>query len=574
MKLNQENVNSMKSGVFNNSSYFGYKSKILKSGICKYFRRGINDKFEWCVIEMLLFGIKNKGLVTNLLNRLKILIMEDVLYSDISIISKCIDILNDINVNHSIETNIKKLLLFCKIVTQAKRSRICSYLNNWWKYNEKQWDFEHVKVDKVLKYKKDKDTIELLQLGELLIETNDEGIFDIFNKMVQLNGVFGRRYRRNEAIYLFWEIMNDKCKEKKVFDFALEMFMRKQMKERFHYGVWIGMIVLYDMENRNINDECNVNIDEYIDKREKIDINEDFVVNDWHVNKKFGLGKYSKVGAFIVNEEFGAFDIEKVKKYKDFYITCKENNDKVNHSKPNNVFYNLKYIDFNEFKIIKVIEEGVCGLKKCCIIVEYQNEKYVLKEMKNGGADYMFMDSIKSYFGIIDLNMIRIKTNKTMERIDKTIRTYSKGNWKFSDKNNVIYCMMKYYENKGDAGKNQELFKDNIEKQKELIKIRLFNGLFRSSDNIMRNILVDINDNLISIDENDIFGKRKHIFDKHDWCKKHINKDIIINMIDEIICVDKNKIIEKMKLYGFHDKITEFKERFDNYKQIVLNEIS
>lgn len=556
MKLNEARVNSMKSGIFNNSSYYGYQSKILKSGICKYFRRGINDKFEWCVVEMLLFGIKNKGLVTNLLNRLKILVMEDVLYSDVSIIYNCIDILNDINVKDSIETNLIKLVMFCKIVTQGKRSRICSYVNNWWKHNEK--DLEKVKLEKVLKYKKEKDTYELLQLGELLINCDDDSIFDIYNKMVKMKGVYGRRFRRNDGIYLFWEIMKEKS-EKRIFDFALKMFMRKQMKERYHYGIWISLIMLYGVEEREITKNVECFVEEYIEKRDKMDISEDFVVNDWHVNKKYGLGKYVKVGALIVNETFGSFEKEVAEKYKEFYITCKEKME-------------MKYIDFKEFEIIKVIEEGVCGLKKCCIIVEYKGEKYVLKEMRKGGLDYMFVDSVKSHFNILDLKMKRIKSNKTMERIDKTKRTFCK-NWKLIDKENIIYCMMKYYDNQGDAGKHKQLFKNDIEKQKELIKIRLFDGLFRSSDNIMRNILIDMDNKLISIDENDIFGKRKHIFDKHDWCKKHIDKDIIINMVDEITSVDKNVIIEKMKEYGFNEKIIEFEERFDNYKNIVKNEL-
>ena len=40
---------------FNNMSEFGYKSSILKSGICKYFRRGEKEKFTWCVMEMAKF---------------------------------------------------------------------------------------------------------------------------------------------------------------------------------------------------------------------------------------------------------------------------------------------------------------------------------------------------------------------------------------------------------------------------------------------------------------------------------------------------------------------------------------
>ena len=52
---------------FNNSSYHGYKSSILKSGICKYTRRGEKEKMKWCVMEMARFNEheKGQGLVTN-----------------------------------------------------------------------------------------------------------------------------------------------------------------------------------------------------------------------------------------------------------------------------------------------------------------------------------------------------------------------------------------------------------------------------------------------------------------------------------------------------------------------------
>jgi len=39
-------VENIKAGTFNNRSYFGYNSKVLKSGICKYYRRKKFDKFE------------------------------------------------------------------------------------------------------------------------------------------------------------------------------------------------------------------------------------------------------------------------------------------------------------------------------------------------------------------------------------------------------------------------------------------------------------------------------------------------------------------------------------------------
>jgi len=72
-------VEDMSYGMFNNRGYYGYSSKVLKSGICKYFRREYFDKFEWCCMEMMLFGVSSSGLVSNLCNRLNILVMEKII---------------------------------------------------------------------------------------------------------------------------------------------------------------------------------------------------------------------------------------------------------------------------------------------------------------------------------------------------------------------------------------------------------------------------------------------------------------------------------------------------------------
>ena len=55
--------------VFNNISYNGFKGSVIKSGICKYTRRAFFEKLEYCIVEMAMFGIKSKPLITNLINR-------------------------------------------------------------------------------------------------------------------------------------------------------------------------------------------------------------------------------------------------------------------------------------------------------------------------------------------------------------------------------------------------------------------------------------------------------------------------------------------------------------------------
>ena len=165
-------VEEMSCGMFNNKSYWGYKSSVLKSGVCKYYRREMFDKFEWCVMEMMVFGLKNSGMLSNIINRMKILIMEEIVVDEIDVINKCVDLFNNIdNINN--EEFLKKvemMKMICDLVKGCKRSRMVSYVNNWWKYNElsmdEYWDIE---LNKVLKYKKKGDSDELLKLGEWLI---------------------------------------------------------------------------------------------------------------------------------------------------------------------------------------------------------------------------------------------------------------------------------------------------------------------------------------------------------------------------------------------------------------------
>ena len=131
--------------------------------------------------------------------------------------------------------------------------------------------------------------------------------------------------------------------------------------------------------------------------------------------------------------------------------------------------------------------------------------------------------------------------------------------------------MMDYWDNIGDLGKNKDKLKD-IKVVEECLKIRYFDGLFRSSDNILRNILVNEGGELLSIDEGDIFGKRKYILNMNsDWCRISCDKvlvDKVINYFIENKEMLKIKVKEVMIKYDF-DKSEEFNERIDNYKDIV-----
>ena len=234
----------------------------------------------------------------------------------------------------------------------------------------------------------------------------------------------------------------------------------------------------------------------------------------------------------------------------------------------------IKTIDWKNFTNINVIEEGVCGLKVCCIKVIFNGKSYILKEMRksfNYGRDYLLLDRLKSSFNIKDMNMIRIQSDYGLERIDLSVNTFKK-NWIIA-KRDCIYCMMNYFENIGDLGKSKHFLTDPLI-LKECLKIRLFNGLFRSSDNILRNILVNKDGVLLSIDESDIYGKRLAIFNKKEPCIKNVDKKLIDTILEEFNLISKINVVQKaLKQYGFEDKITEMAKRFENYKSIVYKEL-
>lgn len=600
-------VENMSCGAFNNMSYWGYKGSVLKSGVCKYYRREMFDKFEWCVMEMMIFGLKNKGMMTNIINRMKILIMEELVVNEMDIIDMCVYVFEKIEKEEEYLKKVGWMKVVCDMVKGCKKCRMVSYVNNWWKYNGVEYGY--IELNKVLKYKKKGDSEELLKLGEWLIvyvEEKSERVIDIYNKMLKLENE-GMRYRRKDGVYLYFEILKELVNDR-VFEFVLGQFMRRDMKERFMFGVWLGLICVYNenkvdnvcmedvMKDVCMNDEEVV---EYLFKRRnKIVIDEDFVVCDFHVSKKYGLGRFGRVGSYVENEDYSLLG-ENGMKYKEFYILKKDEMDKENinmkeedrkevvEEKKENVVVEkkkvekkkegegLEKIEFDSFELVRVIVEGVCGLKKCCIIMRKDGVLYVLKEMGkafNGGRDYKFMDDIKKEFGLLDLKMRLIRSDKGLKLKDKSVRCW-KDNWELEEKE-VVYCMMKFYENWGDLSKYKNILRDE-NKVREMMKIRLFDGLFRSSDNILRNILVLKSGELLSIDENDIFGKREYVFGKSDWClNNEICKNMYSEIMDELLEGDgkKERIIGKLREYGFEEKVEEFVNRWDNYKEIVGKE--
>jgi len=600
---------------FNNRSEHGYKANALKSGICKYMRRGEAEKMKWCVMELARFrdhpDPKANGLITNLVNRLKILLMEEISPSEVSIISKGVALLDE----YEEDRDKRHLLLeFCDLVSLAKRSRTVSYIGSWWRHKASDIILEKTVCEKCERYRKKGDSEELLLLGENLIdcvEKRDERMFGIFTKMYCMEGKMGTRYRRKDGVFLWFEILKDFLHEEKVkviYEFALKMFFRRGMTERPAFGVWLGVIVWRDdrwsLTEVNARKYDTNSVESYYRDMKRLTLDE-YVLNDYHVNKAMGLGDFAMNGAYVVDEDLTLMDDPKA--YKDFYVEMKVKADSEKKAKrkvakkvekkvakkaekvekaekkkvaKKKIVKNMaakveKTIEWSNVTVVKVIEEGVCGGKVPCIIVMYEGKRYILKQMglsMNYGSDYIIVDKAKSLFGLRDMKMKIVACDYAIARKDKAIKTFVK-NWEFVE-GKAIYCMMEFWENVGDLGKNKGyLAKESV--VREALKIRLVDGLFRSSDNIMRNILVNADGELLSIDEGDLFGKRSLVFNKRgDWCKKNVSVEMLKEVLAEVLQeteAKKERIRELMVEYGL-DHREEFCERMDRYEEIVLSE--
>ena len=175
--------------AFNNRGYNGYSRKVLLSGICKYYRREYTEKFVWCVIEMLLFKYHEKGigLVTNVLNRLRILIMEEILFCNkVHRIIEMIQLIEHTDHrNISIETLFQRVLSFCKLVSKRPKSRGVSYYRSWYKY-ENEGGLTDADIDE---NEIDYDELDAA-MDTFLLRLNPKDIMDTMNHIKTKYGSF------------------------------------------------------------------------------------------------------------------------------------------------------------------------------------------------------------------------------------------------------------------------------------------------------------------------------------------------------------------------------------------------
>ncbi len=219
---------------FSSVSFNGYKLDILKSAVQKYLRRREFDKMVWCVAEIYLFQVyaktdvekrATKGIISNLLNRLIIMLDEEMLFVE------CEKYLVVRRYMEEFESggreNFDYLYKICDVMCGARMIRRNSDIRGY-------WSPRNVKVDNG----DGSDDYYFVKFKEKF-ETNDPECFlwmlKIFNKGEEGDIV---RYRRKENIYMIWEYLFDRKNIKndpvlrKCLEYRFEEFKKKR-HERF-----------------------------------------------------------------------------------------------------------------------------------------------------------------------------------------------------------------------------------------------------------------------------------------------------------------------------------------------------
>ncbi len=487
---------------FSSISHSGYKLDILKSAMQKYLRRKEKSKMIWCVAEIYLFHVfakseqekkATKGIITNMLNRLIIMMDEEMIFAEVQkylVLRKLLEKFEEGGRNDFIY-----LYKICDILINARILRVNSDIRAYWDYR-----FRH---DKQV-YKDDDITSEddEASFKEFVKEFNEGSygcyyyMFKIFNGARETPGIKWFKTKK-ENIYKIWyylfkrKVVMENWILRKNLEYKLIEFHKKKRGERF---MWLSSAiqlvlnadklglnkVMYEINGKKIIKnmyENHVNktkeekmeiIKEVFENRKKLII-DDYCI-DQHCSKGRVMGKGKKdwktKGSLVVDEDKEYF----VQEWRNYYrgkwkkqaeqeekkVEPKKTRAEIRaekykrikkmRGKPNfdDLEKNLRFVDgIDESKII-LCSDVTCGNKVMCF--EYEGK--IWKESRKSmfyNRDYIVVDNCKELFGLKKIGMERVLSNFRIEKIDKSKKEW-KNNWHKviigKDEEKVVYCVM------------------------------------------------------------------------------------------------------------------------------------
>ena len=332
---------------FSSISFNGYKLDILKSGVQKYLRRREFNKMIWCVGEIYLFQVyaKNdiekksaKAIITNLINRLVIMLDEEILFTECE---------NYLLVRRYIEDfekgnreNFECLFKICHIMCESRMIRRNSDIRSFWSPLTTKLNLEEDNKDNIDSYD-NIDEYYFKKFKENFEENKNECFIWMFK--IFYRGAHGKiiRYRRRENIYMIlkylFDLQNIKDNEvlRKCLEYKLKEFYKKNRNERFIFLTSAIDIAMYKKNNikhqefdiedlvKNVDNKfADINIIKNVyENWSKMEI-DDYAI-DMHTSLGRRMGKnkvnFIMTGSLVVDEDREYF----VREWRDYYNTTK-----------------------------------------------------------------------------------------------------------------------------------------------------------------------------------------------------------------------------------------------------------
>ena len=614
-------ISNMRLSVFNGLSMNKIKVDILKSGLQKYIRRGMLEKCLYCLVELDMFkklkDKKVKALRSNIRNRIIVILNEDIGISSWEIYERIDKLLKlwEENRNSEDDNERKYLIEIMNYLVNSEKIRLCSWVKGYFDYcmNDEKIKELYENFDKIKENKKEcgeifyknKDSDEIKEMIDGIVynlNKNSDNVFYWILKILKSEEKSGRRGRKGKKGYIVWDIMSKYIEKneklKKLYDIMLNWYINNN-NSRGENLIYLINFVLFYLRRNEIDWERKINIkkinnedvekiyNENLNNKIKID---DYII-DMHSKKGKREGKNAKdfvLEGSVVENENKKFKNELYKKVYEGYKLKNFNNKKKkkikikrNKKKKLNkkIEEDLEFIDFKELMNIEKVEDlnnkmcrkNTCGGKAMTFFNKEKN--IIVKEMRksfNYGRDSCIVDDLKNDYNIKKMNARRIKSNMIIKKKDKKNKFWE-NNMEIIEED-CVYLIMDMFENIGTLVKNK---KRRIEKKISLdfLRIMFFRGIFRLSDGNYTNVLINKNDELLSIDENNI-GKREKILDRR--YKNNNKKEDIENLLNDMLKNKEEKlkkIKEKLIEYEMVENYEKIKNNFDNLRKEVFEEL-
>jgi hypothetical protein len=513
---------------FSSVSHSGHKLDMLKSAMQKYARRREYEKMAWCVTEIYLFRrlaeseteiAASAGIITNLINRLTVILDEELLFADWARFVRCRNWLSEFD--RSGRMSLAPLLSVCKAITTGRLLRFPSDVRAYWARSTQvtHADADHPRCSALIETgdaKVDDEGIRCAHsFAAALFDRKSPECFHWAHKLLHRADSGATRFRRREFVYIIWRMLLDAASDCEKLTACitakLESFFVKGRSERHMWLTNSVALVLFrekiDWSDSMLDIQCDVSHEEAessLASRASLVI--DSYAIDMHCSAGRALGRsrkhFAQEGAFVVREDTEFLFPE----WRRAYGAGKT---APNKDDPEGGLSTV-HLDSVDTSLIELCPQGCKGGPK---VVCFKFDGRVWKEGRssmNLNRDYECVDACKEVFGLRPIGIDRVKCDWHLEKIDSTNPEWT-DNWQaVKVEKPVVYARMRVIGD-GVMLQHRKHLLDDPQCVAMLLRIALFRGIFRVTDFCLRNVLIDSDGTLVSIDEHDI-GKRKSVF--------------------------------------------------------------